>query len=148
MSAYSQPIRDTGKRITDTHPTTLAKGVELRMLRDQILVRPMAAYESQHILGIWDGAPTRGVVIAVGPGCYPNIHIRGKRDGKDYRTIKQSTQFRPTELTPGMIVELGGREIGGYLFLQLLIDNVLHLICREADVCFIDERPEEGRRTA
>jgi hypothetical protein len=145
---YEQPVRVDGKRIVDTHPTTVSGVDNIRMLRDQILVRPTDAYESEHIIGIWNGAPTRGVIVKVGPGCYPNIHTRGKRDGKDYRTIKQSKHFRPTEVKPGQMVELGGREIGGYLFTQLLVDNVLHIICREQDVCFVDERPEADRRTA
>jgi len=148
MTDYSKPQRADGKRLVDKHPTALGKDENIRMLRDQILVRPIDAYESEHIVAVWTGAPTRGVIIAVGPGVNPNIHTRGKRDGRDYRTIRESSHFRPTEVTPGMVVELGGREIGGYLFTQLLIDNVLHIICREADVCFIDERAEGERRTA
>jgi hypothetical protein len=148
MTDYSKPVRDDGKRLTDTHPTTLRSTDEIRMLRDQILVRPIDAIESQHIIAAWNGAPTRGVIVAVGPGVNPNIHTRGTRDGREYRTIRESKQFRPTEVKPGQVVELGGREIGGYLFMQILIDNVLHLICREADVCFIDERAEGERRTA
>ena len=132
-----QPIQ-TGKRITDKSPTFLPEDVHLRMTRDHILVRPTEAIESQHIIAQWDGAPTRGVVVSVGPGCYPNIHKRGKTDGKDYHTIRQSKHFRPTEVKPGDTVELGGREIGGYLFQQVMIGAVPHIVCREQDVAFVD----------
>lgn len=142
-----EPIK-TGKRITDKSPTFLPEDVQLRMTRDHILVRSTEAIESQHIIAHWDGAPTRGVVVSVGPGTYLNVHRRGKKDGKDYHTVKQSTRFTPTEVKPGDVVELGGREIGGYLFQQVMIGAVPHIVCREQDVAFVDTRDRDERRTA
>jgi hypothetical protein len=144
---YSAPVRQDGKRITDKHPTFIGGDEVLRMTRDHILVKPLPSVESPIIDCQWDGAPTRGTVIAVGPGCYPNIHNRYKKDGKDVREVKQSKHFRKTEVKAGDVVELGGREIGGYLFTQVMVNNELHIIAREQDVCFIDSR-DSKRRTA
>jgi len=131
---YEQPVRVDGKRMTDKSPTFLPADAKVRMLRDQILVRPLEAIESDTILAQWHGAPVRGVVVAVGPGAYLNIHKRGKVDGKDYHTVKQSKHFTPTEVKPGDVVELGGLEIAGYLFQSVVIGAVTHIIAREQDV--------------
>ncbi|CAB4121076.1 GroES chaperonin family [uncultured Caudovirales phage] len=118
---------------------SIPAGSRLRPLRDQIVVRPLEIKLSETIIADWSGKPSRGEVIAVGPGHYPNIHERGERHGQPYHTVRQSKHFSPTQLKPGDIVQLGGMGIGGYLFQQIGIDGVDHVICREADVCLIEE---------
>ena len=75
----------------------------------------------------------------MGAGKYAIIHERGTRDGKPYHTIRQSKYFTPTELKVGDIVELGGLQFDGYLFEQVGIDGVPHVICQEADVAVVYE---------
>jgi hypothetical protein len=116
---------------------TLA-GETLRPLRDQLLVKVLPLKLSSTILADWRGAAVRGQVIAAGPGTYPNIHKSGKRDGKDYRTIRPSGVFRPTEVKVGQIVHLGGMELNGYLFQKLFIANEEHIVCSEKDVCGVE----------
>ena len=51
----------------------------------------------------------------------------------------ETGQVIPTEVKPGDVVELGGLEIDGYKFKTVDIDNLQHVLCQEADVCFVCE---------
>jgi co-chaperonin GroES (HSP10) len=111
---------------------------QIRPLRDQIIVKPLPPALSQTIAADWNGEAVRGRVVAVGPGKHPNIHTRFQKDGKEVRTVRQSTQFRPCDVKVGNVVQLGGMELGGYLWNHLHIDGEDHIICMEADVCGIE----------
>ncbi len=115
----------TGTDVAPAHTT-------LRPLRDHIVVKPLEWKPSKiiHIAGD-SRKPLRGVVVAVGPGVYP------WRYNRDRSKRWESRQFRPTEVKPGDTVELGGLENDGYSFPQVLIDNELHIVVREQDVCGI-----------
>lgn len=93
---------------------------------------------SQTILASFSGEAVRGEVVAAGPGRYPNIHRRGKKDGKEWRTVSPSKHFRPTEVKIGDIVQLGGMELGGYLFPHIQINGIDHILCSEQDVAAIE----------
>lgn len=113
-------------------------------LEDWLIVKPLPPDLSQTIAADWNGEAVRGQVVAAGPGKYPNIHIRGFKTGKDgklvqFREVKKSKVFVPTQVKPGDIVQLGGMEIGGYLWQHVLVDGVDHIWCMEADVCGIEE---------
>ena len=125
----------TGVRLGDKAPNFIAPWEEVRPLRDQIIVKTHPPQWSPLLEIAWRGEATRGTVVAVGPGCYPNIHERGNKDGKPYRKVRQSRQFRKTEVNVGDTVELGGTEIGGYLWTHCNIGGEDHIICREQDVC-------------
>lgn len=112
----------------------------LRMMGDRILLKPLEWDASKTIIAIRHGRPVRGEVIAVGPGAYPKRYRSGKRDGKDFRKSYETKTFRPTEVKPGDIVELGGLSTfdgAGYIFQEVLIGNEVHLICQEADVAVV-----------
>lgn len=94
---------------------------------------------SDKLAAPWLGEPVKGVIVAAGPGCYPNIHEKGMRDGKPYRTVRQSKHFRATEVKPGDVVHLGGMEIGGYLFPHVWFGGAWCVLCREADVAVLEE---------
>lgn len=113
-------------------PDYLPAGTKLRPLRDQIIVRALK-WEPSAIIEVVDQTrkTLRGVVVAVGPGCYP------KRYNKDRSKMWDSRAFRPTEVKVGDVVELGGLEINGYLFQTLVIGTELHVLCREEDVCVV-----------
>jgi co-chaperonin GroES (HSP10) len=130
----------SGKRLSDKSANFILPSERFRPLRDQIIVKVEPLKLSQTIIADWQGEAVRGRVVAVGPGCYPNRHFRGKRDNKDFHTIKPSAVFRKTEVKVGDMVQLGGMEIGGYLFPHVQIDGEDHVIATEKDVTVIEDR--------
>jgi co-chaperonin GroES (HSP10) len=111
----------------------------IRPLKDWVIIKPLPIPFSDTIETNWRGEAVRGKVIAVGPGKYCNIHTRGKKDGKDFRSVRQSKQFRPCDVKIGQTVQLGGIEIQGYLWTHLQIDGEDHIICMEADIALVEE---------
>jgi hypothetical protein len=112
---------------------------EIHPIRDFLIVKPMPPALSQTIAADWNGEAVRGKVIKAGPGCYPNIHERGFKDGTPYRRVRQSKVYRPTEVKPGDVVQLGGMEIGGYLWKHVWLDGEDHILIDEDDVCFVED---------
>jgi co-chaperonin GroES (HSP10) len=113
-------------------PDYLPAGTKLRPLRDQIVVKPLPWKPSKIIEIAGDKRkPLRGVVTAVGPGCYPRLY------NKDRSKTWDSKQFRPCDVKVGDVVELGGLEIDGYLFPRIVIGTETHVLCREADVAIV-----------
>lgn len=127
-----------GVRLSDKTCNPLLPGERLRPLRDGLVIRPLECKLSETILASFTGETVRGEVVAKGPGRYPNRHYRGKRDGKEWRHIKPSQVFRPTEVKVGDVVSLGGMEIGGYLWPMVQIDGVNHILCTEQDVAVVE----------
>jgi hypothetical protein len=112
---------------------------EVQMRGDYLIVKPLPPALSQTIAADWNGEAVRGKVIKAGPGCYPNIHQRGFKDGKPYHTIKPSKVYRPTEVKPGDVVQLGGMELGGYLWKHVWLEGEDHILIDEDDVCFVED---------
>lgn len=131
-------VESSGVRLKDKSLNFISSG-RVRPLKDRIIVKPLRLKLSEGIDADWNGAPVRGVVLAVGPGSYPNIHARGVKDGKPWRTVRQSQHFRPTEVRIGDVVSLGGMEIGGYLFPQIWFEGAWCVICQEADIAVIED---------
>jgi len=118
----------------------VAPGETLRMLRDNILLEPIDWQPSHVIDLVRFGRPLRGIVKAIGPGCYQKRwRYTTTKEGNRQRCGYQDTlTFVPTEVKPGDIVELGGLNVfdgQGYQFQDVMIEGKTHLICREADVC-------------
>jgi hypothetical protein len=115
----------------ETH-TCLPASAKLRPLRDQLIVEPLSVVHSRHLVVLDDAKPLRGIVKAVGPGCYPKKYDHPEK----HRRTKtwDSTRFLPTQVKVGDVVELGGREIGGYAFEGFFWGDVYHINCRELDV--------------
>lgn len=109
----------------------------IRPLRDVIIIEPMEMDHGTSLAIAYQGKPLRGKVLAVGPGTYPR-----KYDGPKGRRSKSwlSKQFRPCDVQVGDTVDLGGQEIGGYLFQTIRWGQKEVLICREADVCVVREQ--------
>lgn len=127
-----------GTRIERKTYDTLPAGQTLRPLRDGILVKVLPLALSETIHAHWNGSAVRGEVVAVGKGHYPNRHSRGTTEGKEWRKVHSSVNFRPTEVKVGQIVHLGGMENGGYLFTKLYIDHEEHVLATERDICGIE----------
>ena len=118
-----------GKRLERRTTDFIGSTETIRPLRDHIVVKPLAWEPSKVIKIAGDTRkPLRGTVVAVGPGCYP------KRYNRDRSKTWDSKVFQRTQVRVGDLVELGGLEINGYEFPQILINSELHIICREADV--------------
>jgi co-chaperonin GroES (HSP10) len=115
----------------------IAEAETLRPLRDQIIVKVLPLKLSDVVIAEWKGSAVRGTVVAAGPGRYPNRYATGRKDGKDYRIMRESAHFRPTEVKVGDVVELGGLDIGGYLFTRLQINGEEHILCSEQDVAIV-----------
>lgn len=111
---------------------------QLRPLRDQIVVKVLPLKLSDTIIANWQGKAVRGIVVATGPGRYPNLYTSGRKDGKDTRSVRESAHFRATEVKVGQVVQLGGMEIQGYLFQRLYIEGEEHILCSEQDIAGIE----------
>jgi co-chaperonin GroES (HSP10) len=124
---------------------------QIRPLRDWMVVQPLEAKLSTVLYVHNTARPVRGIVKAVGPGCYPK---RYDHPDKHKRTkMWASRAFRPTEVKVGDVVELGGIDLGGYAFQAFRWGDVTHILCREEDVSGVlnvgaENEREEARRVA
>lgn len=108
----------------------------LRMLGDRILLRPLKWKPSELLEVVRHGRPVRGEIVAIGKGEFPKKYKRN-REGQKI-SFEYSKSFRPTELKPGMTVEIGGLNVFdgfGYDFQTVMIGSETMLICTEKDVC-------------
>lgn len=127
-----------GTRVERKATDFVGQNETLRPLRDQIIVKVLPLKLSDTIHADWSGGAVRGQIIAAGPGCYVNVHDRGTKDGKEYRTVRPGKHFRKTEVRVGQIVHLGGMENGAYIWPEIYIGHDRHVICRELDICGIE----------
>ena len=127
---------DRGLRLHDKSINFISG--QVRPLREKLIVKPLPPALSQTIAANWNGEAVRGKVIAAGPGTHPRIHEKGTKDGKPWRTVREIKAFRPCDVKVGDIVQLGGMELGGYLWNHILIDGEDHIIISEQDVAGVE----------
>jgi hypothetical protein len=121
--------------------TRIPADYAIRCRRDYLIVEPLPVDHHVSFEVIEHTKPLRGIVKAVGPGCYPK---RYDHPDKHRRTKTwDSKTFLPTQVKVGDVVELGGYEYGGYAFQTFLWGTVPHLICRELDVSGVIEPDED-----
>jgi hypothetical protein len=126
-----------GVRIgNETTLTGIPAHLHIRPLRDHLIVEPLPFEPSKILTTVYRGKALRGIVRAVGPGCYPKRYDGPK--GKRTR-MWDSKAFRPTDVKVGDVVELGGLEIGGYLHQCIRWGDKEVVMCREEDVAIIVE---------
>lgn len=107
---------------------TFPAGTKLRPLRDQIVIKVADWRPSKTIeVAGHQRKPERGAVVAVGPGTRP------WRYNQDRSRRRESKAFRPTDVKVGDEVQIEPNRPHTWL----LIDNELHIICREEDVAGI-----------
>jgi co-chaperonin GroES (HSP10) len=105
-------------------------------MADKLLVRPLDWEASSVIIAIREGRPLRGVVVSAGPGTYPNKY------SPDRSKTWKSKVFVPTTVKVGDIVNIGGLHAydgKGFVFPEVIVDGIKHIIIQEADVAAIEE---------
>jgi hypothetical protein len=124
---------DRGVRLGNECLAFIKANETLRPLRDHIVVEPLPANPTI-IIDTW--RPIRGRVLAAGKGHYPKRY-----DGRKGNRTKtwDSKAFLPCDVRVGDLVELGGKEIGGYLFQTVRWGEKEVVLCRESDVALIVE---------
>ncbi len=127
---------DRGVRIGNETFDCIPASAKIRPLRDVIVLEPLDWEPSKIVAVAYSGKPLRGRVLAVGPGHYPKRYNgpKGKRS-KSW----EAKCFLPCDVRKGDIVELGGLELGGYLFQTVRWGKREVVICREADITLVDE---------
>lgn len=138
-------------RVTHDSSTAIPADAKLRPLRDQIIIEPLNRVHSHIIVTHENTKPLRGIVKAVGPGCFPKVYDHPDKGGRT--KMWDSDVFQPTEVKVGDVVELGGADLGGYSFQTFYWGSKLHLFCREPDISGIvdgvtaDEARDEAQRS-
>jgi hypothetical protein len=137
-------VKSSGGRSAElswSSATIVDAGHSIRCRRDYLIVEPLKVDHRVSFEVIEHTKPLRGIVKAVGPGCYPKRydHHDKHRRSKTW----DSKTFLPTQVKVGDVVELGGYEYGGYAFQTFLWGDVLHLICRELDVSGVVDPDED-----
>lgn len=132
-----------GGELTYASTTYIPADAEIRPLHDHVIIEPLNIEHSKILAVVEDIKPVRGIVKAVGRGHYPLCY---DSPDKSKRTKSwRSKVFQPTSVKVGDIVELGsvrqGDRIVGYSFQSFIWGNVMHLMCREADISGIVEQP-------
>lgn len=138
-------IKSTGKdsaELSYKSSTRIPAGVSISPLRDQIIVEPLDVDHGVSFAVIEHTKALRGIVKAVGPGHYPKRYDHPDKHRRS--KMWDSKHFRPTEVKVGDIVELGGYGLDdrggmhkGYSFQEFSWGGVMHVACREADICGI-----------
>lgn len=120
----------------------------IRPLRDQLVIEPLPLDLNSSLEVVYRGKPVRGIVRAVGPGRHPIKYFdsQGNSTTKrgDRKTSKLSKHFLPCDIKVGDVVDVGGLDIGGYLFPLIRWGTWDVFICTERDVCLIDEAATES----
>lgn len=122
-----------GAELSYKTTTGIPADVQIRPLRDVIIVEPIDGLISPIIKLVEERKPIQGIVRAAGPGCYPKRYDhpeKGKR-----RKMWDSKALRPCDVKVGDTVEFEPRP-----FQTLYWGDKLMLIMREEDLCGIRER--------
>jgi hypothetical protein len=139
-------ISGGGKRIGNELLSFVKADEQIRPLRDQIVIEPLPLDLNTTLDVVYTGKPVRGKILAAGPGLYCRKYFDSQgnptqRRG-DRKTSKLSKHFRPCDVKVGDVVDIGGLDIGGYLFPLIRWGDKDVVIAREEDVCLVDEREQ------
>lgn len=141
-----------GTRIGNELLTFVRADEQIRPLRDQLFIEPLPLDLKTSLNVVYRGKPVRGIVRAAGPGLHPKKYLdsRGnptQRRG-DRKTAVLSKHYRPCDVKVGDVVDIGGLDIGGYLFPVIRWGDWDVVICREEDVTLVDEGATETRHAS
>lgn len=132
----AEPKRyERGSRLGADTITSIPATASIRPTMDHIVVEPIDNYFSSVIYVADETRPLKGIVRAVGPGTYPKRYDHPEKHKRS--RMWDSKCFRKTEVQVGDVVELGGKEIGGYAFQSFYWGDRVHIIATERDVAAI-----------
>lgn len=124
---------ERGVAMTDENITFIPADWSIAPLRDQMVVEPLDVIHSRILIVPQGGDPVRGTVKAIGPGLYRRQYDH--RDKHKRTKVWEGMQFVPTEVQIGETVLLDPH----LKYEQFFWGDVLHIHCREEDVCGIEE---------
>ncbi len=133
-----------GARINRDPLDSLPEDITLRPIGDKVIIQVDPDQYDTALAIVSADRPLRGTVVAIGPGELVKkyrhrwVYSQG-RETQERTESYWSTTFRATQTQVGDRVELGGRDIGGYLFDKLRIGGKDHVICTERDIAAIYE---------
>lgn len=148
-------MSDRGTRIGNETFESIPADERIRPLRDVIILEPLGWEPSKIIAVAYFGKPLRGIVRAIGPGCFKLQYQdtvtgdwsftmpKGRR-----KAMRSSNVFRPCDVKIGDVVELGGLELGGYLHMTIRWGCVEMVVCREEDVAIVVENESKTLRNS
>jgi co-chaperonin GroES (HSP10) len=133
----SEVLTRSGTRL-EAKTQYLPAGTKLRPLRDRMVVRPLS-WQPSAIIEIAGDArkPLRGEVVAIGPGQRQKRYYRNANG--EVHKMGETGRVIPTEVKVGDVVELGGLEIDGYGFPEIVIGTERFILCQEQDVAGVVE---------
>ncbi len=106
----------------------IAGSKTLRMLRDQILVKPLEVDRHSGLVVIDNGRKCiRASVVAAGPGRRPIRRYRNEQG--EVNAIGELPGLIPTELKVGDEIELSPAR-----YMEIKVGGELHLLAKESDV--------------
>jgi co-chaperonin GroES (HSP10) len=133
-------IKSSGRsaELSQDSRALIAANEQIRMRLDYMLVEPLERDLSKTLTVVENTKPVRGRVIAIGPGTHPKVYDHPDKHKR--KSFEYSSRFLETQVKPGDLVELGGIDIGGYSFPQIMYGDKKYLICRELDVSGVLEQ--------
>lgn len=121
-------------------------GTVLRPTLDRVLIRVLPWNPSRRLKIVSNMRPIRGRVMAVGPGGWQKRYYLNKK-GERHK-VGETGRKQHMDLKVGDVVDVGGLEIRGYSFMEIMIGFERHIMCQEADVAIVDDDPSELELTA
>ena len=130
----NQPVIDRGVRVTNALLTFVQEDEYILCTRDHVVIQPLEIDHGTMLALVYRGQPVRGRVLAVGRGCYHK-----KYDGRKGQRSKSwdSKHFTSCDIRVGDLVDLGGLELGGYLFTRIIWGQLDVVMAREADIAIV-----------
>ena len=133
----------SGARLDSVSLSFIPADAVIRPLRDRLIVEPLDVVYSRYLWVDIKSKPLRATVRAAGPGTYEigymDAYGNKTTDRRKRTQMYHSKTWIPMQVKEGDIVQLGGAEHGGYSFEQFWWGDRIHLHCREADVCGIED---------
>lgn len=133
---FQSALSDRGMMLNPETIDFIPAHINLRCLRDQMIVQPLDIVHSRVLIVKEFGSKlVRGQVLAIGPGHYPNRYNgpKGKRT-----KIMAGEIFVPTEVKIGQIVHLDGRQTGKAAFDAFYWGDRYCIHARQEDVAGIE----------
>ena len=139
---------ERGVRIEQKLNCYIPEDHHIRPMRNQIFAEPLPWTPSSILEVVSAQKPMRAKVVAIGPGTWVKQYFSSKTGTwaptwnpparPDRTKSRDSKIFKKCDVKIGDIIDLGGLEIGGYLFSRITWGMKDILICTEDDVVGVE----------